>query len=859
MADRSSNEIEIRVRATDQTRPGFAATRKAVRGVTDAVGELDAEMAATRAEIKRTEAELAALAKARPTAEIDADTRVASTKIAAVEENLEELRKKPVTAKVTAQIAAAERNLLKLQAELDRLNGEKAATINVRADTAAAKARLAELNGHLDELGRRSKAGFGEADRAAGMLTSALGGVLKAGAGLAALNSGVAAIGGLAAAAATAAGAALVLPAALGAVTLATSTVKVGMQGFGDAMSAVAEGDAAAFEEAVGKLAPQAQETARAVRGLKPAWDSLQLDVQNKLFSETGSRLAELGTTYLPILRTAMGGVAESFNSAAHDALDFFAMEGTPGRMAGMFDNMREAIGEVATAFGPLVEAMFNIGEAGASFLPGLVAGAGDAAQSFAEWTRNSEQLHSIISGGLSALGDLGKIAGNVGSAVAGIFTAADVSGGGFLNNLIQITGQLSEMVNSAAGQEALGTFFATTSQLAGLFTQALQALLPVLPSIVTLLSQMALGAGTALVGALTALAPLIQQVATFFTQYPGLMGAVGTALVVLVGAFQGFSAISGIVTTVGAVFGSTLGQMAIKAMVSAASMAASWIVAMGPVGWVIAAVVGLVALIVANWDTVKAWTEAAWSAVSSAISTAWNTVVGFVQAGIERVKGIINWFAQLPGMIGGWFGGAVSAVSGKIGELISWVAGIPGRVLSALGNIGSMLINSGRSLVDGFLNGIKGAWNGLVSWVKSGMDRLRGLWPFSPAKEGPFSGSGYVTHSGKALTDDFAASIRGGQSTVAQAARAVMGAAQGGLTGPITAAGVDPLTGQSLASGGGVHGVLPTAVGSGGGTGQPVALELLVAPGSDGAVATLIQRLVREGKIQIRASQLVG
>jgi TP901 family phage tail tape measure protein len=112
------------------------------------------------------------------------------------------------------------------------------------------------------------------------------------------------------------------------------------------------------------------------------------------------------------------------------------------------------------------------------------------------------------------------------------------------------------------------------------------------------------------------------------------------------------------------------------QSLLHAAKVAAAWVIAMGPVGWVIAAVVGLVALIIANWDKVKRFTGAAWDWVSS------------------KVSGAARWAKDA----------AVSTFTG----LVSWVSGLPGRIIGALGNLGSLLLGAGKDLIRGFINGIK-------------------------------------------------------------------------------------------------------------------------------------------------------
>lgn len=94
---------------------------------------------------------------------------------------------------------------------------------------------------------------------------------------------------------------------------------------------------------------------------------------------------------------------------------------------------------------------------------------------------------------------------------------------------------------------------------------------------------------------------------------------------------------------------------MGTQSLLHAARMAAAWVIAMGPVGWIIAAVVALVALIIANWDTVVEWTSAAWDAVVGAleaawnwivdiVTTAWNAVIEFLQPAIDVVVNIFRY-----------------------------------------------------------------------------------------------------------------------------------------------------------------------------------------------------------------------
>lgn len=197
--------------------------------------------------------------------------------------------------------------------------------------------------------------------------------------------------------------------------------------------------------------------------------------------------------------------------------------------------------------------------------------------------------------------------------------------------------------------------------------------------------------------------------------------------------------------------------MMAARAVAWAAVMAAQWLIAMGPVGWIIAIVIALVALVIAKWDTVRAWTVAAW-----------NAVVAAVMAAVNWVLGAVGWLASIPGKIGAWFGQAKdwailkfaemviwlsglpgrvgAAISGLLGTLrdwasrsfyafytmardkvtsmIAWVRGLPGRIASAIGNLKNLLMDKGADLIRGLFNGVQrmGGWlkDKLIGFAKA-------------------------------------------------------------------------------------------------------------------------------------------
>lgn len=167
---------------------------------------------------------------------------------------------------------------------------------------------------------------------------------------------------------------------------------------------------------------------------------------------------------------------------------------------------------------------------------------------------------------------------------------------------------------------------------------------------------------------------------------------------------------------------------------VSAAAAAAATIAATAPILAIIAAVAVVAAeifLLVKNWDKVWKATKritkrildwvtkvflGIFKAVRDALRSVWNHV--------RRTWNLI-WSTTIAflrrltaGYVDAWRR-VVDTVRRRIDQVVSFVRSIPGRVRRALANAGEVLLRRGRQLINGLLQGVRNAMDGIKDWLK--------------------------------------------------------------------------------------------------------------------------------------------
>ena len=184
------------------------------------------------------------------------------------------------------------------------------------------------------------------------------------------------------------------------------------------------------------------------------------------------------------------------------------------------------------------------------------------------------------------------------------------------------------------------------------------------------------------------------------------------------------------------------------------------------------------------EWHSIVTIATSVWNAFSSFMSSLWN---GICSTAVNAWNGLIGFFSALPGRIGGimnfigswiqdvWNGlvGFLSGLPARIGEIMdsigSWiqgvwngiigfVSGIPGRFAAGLSGIGNAVrgafssaisfiqslpgeaLHWGSDIINGIVNGIKGAVGHVRDAVNGVAQNIRSFLHFSVPDEGPLA-----------------------------------------------------------------------------------------------------------------------
>lgn len=117
-------------------------------------------------------------------------------------------------------------------------------------------------------------------------------------------------------------------------------------------------------------------------------------------------------------------------------------------------------------------------------------------------------------------------------------------------------------------------------------------------------------------------------------------------------------------------------------------------------------------------------------SSMGQAIS---NIVHGVINAAMNFFKSIFENAKQVAASFGQAIGRMVGTVRNKIGEMMGVLGQIPSKVQGVFSSAGSWLVNAGKNIISGLINGIKSMFGQVENAIGSVMpDKIRGMIGFS-------------------------------------------------------------------------------------------------------------------------------
>lgn len=692
------------------------------------------------------------------------------------------------TIRVNADTAAARMQMLRLQDAFDKAHADAERSlahidghVEVDADTASVRAQIERavsgITGNIKveiHKGALEKvktvlsglASVGGLAATTGALTTKLG--LLVGAAGTAVNV----LAGLGSTAVTAAGALPVVAGGAAAAGTALAAAKVGLLGFDKTLSALATGDVKKFNESLAQLSPNARSTALAIKSMAPAFTAMKNSVQDRLFAGMASQVHTLGATYLPILRTGLGGAASQLNAMARSMTSYLTSARAQSSVTTIMGNTTATLARMRGVLRDVVAGLLQVASTGSGFLPqfgSMIAGVAARFRAWVAQAQASGRLQQMIAAGMRAIVQVGQVVGNVVGTVVNVFHALNGIGGGLLGRLVQLTGAMKNWTASAQGQGALRTVFVALQQaaavlapvlgqvartvgqmavqiapllpqIAALAGQFISALLPVLRQVVPILLQAAMSVMPPLIQAFRVLTPVIVQVAGFVAQLaralapllPPLAQLAGVILTALMAALRPL--IPPFVQLAQAILPPLVAVVrALSPMLALAGrLLASMARAVTPlVSWL-----GRLIASVARSHVVMGLFKAAFTVARVAVrifSTWIKTVIGVISGlgkAAKFVGGLVGKAFRGIGSVGTWlYRNAIRPAFHGIGVIIGGIVGVGRRVVAGLKSAWSWFGSLGsraRTWFGGFTSGIRSAIGRAIAFVRSVPGKIR-------------------------------------------------------------------------------------------------------------------------------------
>lgn len=411
-----------------------------------------------------------------------------------------------------------------LEADLAQLDAELAALV----EDLERDAPPVELEVEVDRDGSLSRT-FTSLGRAAANLLPSIG-RLAGGIGAVGLAAGSAVplLAGVVTTVQAIAPAAALAVSGLLTVQLAAGTLKLAMQGVGEAVTAALDPATKPeeLEAALKGLAPSARAFVVQLSSMREQFKSLQQDVQQTFFQDLDTVLKDLGTTAFPVVANAARRTSQVLNVMAKEAGRAASNLAKDGVLGKALDSSVASLDNLSLVPGQVVKGLGQIAAAAGPSLERLSAAAADAATRVSDKLSaafESGALEEAIDGAVDAIAQLGRIAGNVFGGLGNIIGTVSDESGGLFSVLEKVTQAFEDVTATQGFQQALKALTQTANVIVDtalpLLSQILQALGPVFLALAAPVQLLVRALGDGLSKIVTALGPVLVSLGNAFGQ----------------------------------------------------------------------------------------------------------------------------------------------------------------------------------------------------------------------------------------------------------------------------------------------------------------------------------------------------
>lgn len=558
-------------------------------------------------------------------------------------------------------------------------------------------------------------------------------------------------------------------------------------QAYEDAADAgAASGGAAnAFADAMAKLSPNARAFVSEVLAMKGAWEEVRNSVQDKLFEGLAAEVRPLANQWLPLLQEGMGKVATGLNGIVKETIAYLKTSEAQANVQNIFNNTGTALSNLRFIVRDLLAAFLDIASVGSDFLPDIATGAANAAARFREFisaAKDSGQLRQWMQEAMDTASQLWQLLKNLGSIIGSVFSALDQEGGGALNTLTALTGQIAEFLKSAEGQDALhalGRILASIGGAVGkVFLSFLDVVADLLVKLEPLIVAFADAAGTYLAVALQALGVVLKPIAE-------LLGFMGPSL---------GPVIAGIYAMNKAVDAAKILWQGLNVIMKA-----------NPFLVIAAAIITLALLIIQNWDSISAFLQEKWEWIKSTAEAIWSVITTFFEDRLNAIRDFFvniwtvisnfleqRWTAIKNAVTSTWNGirdtfintgnSIVTGVREFVTKVVNFFKELPGKIMDFVKSLPDKFLNLGKDIISGILRGLGDLGSALIRKFKEAIsnawDSVLSFFGIrSPSKLAAEAGQNIVAGLVRGIDTSASAAVRAAASMAAAVGNELTGA----------------------------------------------------------------------------------